>query len=138
MRAFYNLWCPSTNTLHTSLNELSISIWVLFLLVDLSTSGFFYNEVSPLSRELFDKRTPQSCMYFFFILGQLADGDSTNVSFEQMDPILVQRSGKTCRSPVRSLLTRKRQQPKVTHNLRPTFTVDCLMHAMNFNLFYLG
>ncbi|KAA0063884.1 uncharacterized protein E5676_scaffold94G00240 [Cucumis melo var. makuwa] len=38
------VWCPSTNTLHTSSGEISISLWDLWVLGGLLIKGIFYDK----------------------------------------------------------------------------------------------
>ncbi|KAL3524968.1 hypothetical protein ACH5RR_013340 [Cinchona calisaya] len=52
LRAFCKYWCPSTNSLHTSTCELSISLWDLYKLGGLPICGPFYDEVVPTAKEL--------------------------------------------------------------------------------------
>ncbi|KAK4411835.1 hypothetical protein Sango_0256500 [Sesamum angolense] len=52
IKAFYEAWCPSTNTLLTSFGELSISLWDLHTLVGLPMNGLMYDEVVPSAKEL--------------------------------------------------------------------------------------
>lgn len=44
-RAFCECWCPATNTLHTSIGEISISLWDMNHIIGLPIHGMFYNEV---------------------------------------------------------------------------------------------
>lgn len=86
MRAFYNIWCPSTNTLHTPVGEMSISIWDLYSLAGLCPTGLLYDEVIPLAKELFSKSAtrsiPLNCKFLVFAFFRLVDGDPTVVTFE--------------------------------------------------------
>uniref|UniRef100_A0A7N2RBY1 Aminotransferase-like plant mobile domain-containing protein n=2 Tax=Quercus lobata TaxID=97700 RepID=A0A7N2RBY1_QUELO len=45
-------WSSSTNTLHTSVGEISITPWDLFVLGGLPCTGAFYDEVVPNAQEL--------------------------------------------------------------------------------------
>ncbi|XP_071907750.1 uncharacterized protein [Coffea arabica] len=71
LRAFFKYWCPSTNTLHTPVGELSITLWDLYRLDGLSIDGTFFDEVVPSARELLtrDKEgkplLPESCRHLF-------------------------------------------------------------------------
>ncbi|KAL2941883.1 Tuftelin [Bienertia sinuspersici] len=47
LRAVYESWCPSTNTFHTMVGELSISLWNLYKLGGLPISGRIYDEAVP-------------------------------------------------------------------------------------------
>ena len=52
MRGFCKGWCPQTNTLHTSLGEMSISLWDLYRLGGLPIFGRLYDEAIPCCEEL--------------------------------------------------------------------------------------
>ena len=72
IRAFYEAWCPTTITLHTSASELSISQWVLQLLGGLPILCDIYEEVIPRAFELteVDRKTntrfvPHGCEFLF-------------------------------------------------------------------------
>nr|XP_027122172.1 uncharacterized protein LOC113739127 [Coffea arabica] len=69
LRAFFKYWCPSTNTLHTPVGELSITLWDLYRLGGLSIDGAFFDEVVPSAREPYD----------------LADTKDFNVPFDTLD-----------------------------------------------------
>ncbi|KAG5596360.1 hypothetical protein H5410_037592 [Solanum commersonii] len=50
--AFCELWRPSTNTLSTFIEEMSISLWDLQAIGGLPVQGYFYDEVIPSAKEL--------------------------------------------------------------------------------------
>ncbi|KAL0361647.1 UNVERIFIED_CONTAM: hypothetical protein Sradi_3849200 [Sesamum radiatum] len=52
IKAFCEAWCPLTNTLLTSVGELSISLWDLHDLAGLPVTGCLYDEVVPSALEL--------------------------------------------------------------------------------------
>ncbi|PIN02830.1 hypothetical protein CDL12_24654 [Handroanthus impetiginosus] len=52
MKAFFEAWCPLTNTFLTSFEELFISLWDLYYLVGLPLFGSLYDEVIPSFEEL--------------------------------------------------------------------------------------
>ncbi|KAL0294122.1 UNVERIFIED_CONTAM: hypothetical protein Sangu_3224300 [Sesamum angustifolium] len=52
VKAFCEAWCPLTNTLLTSVGEMSISLWDLHELVGLPMTGCLYDEVVPSALEL--------------------------------------------------------------------------------------
>nr|GMD60335.1 Cytochrome P450 71A6 [Ipomoea batatas] len=52
IQAFCEAWCPMTNTLLTSVGELSISLWDLHVLCGLPISGDIYDEYVPTASEL--------------------------------------------------------------------------------------
>ncbi|KAL0361287.1 UNVERIFIED_CONTAM: Membrane-associated progesterone-binding protein 4, partial [Sesamum radiatum] len=67
LQAFLELWCPSMNTLHTAVGEISISLWT-FVTLRLACCGEFYDEVVPSSKDLLGDETckpsvPRSCKY---------------------------------------------------------------------------
>ncbi|KAL0406169.1 UNVERIFIED_CONTAM: hypothetical protein Slati_3930800 [Sesamum latifolium] len=66
LQAFLELWCPSTNTLHTAVGEISLSLWDIRGLCGLLVRGEFYDEVVPSSKDLLGYETckptvPRSC-----------------------------------------------------------------------------
>ena len=52
MKAFYECWSLSTNTLYTLVGEISITLWDLSILGGLPCTGAFYDEVVPNTQEL--------------------------------------------------------------------------------------
>ena len=60
IRAFCERWCPTTNTLHTSIREVSISLWDLYRIIGLHISGSFYDEMVPSAEELSNDVTKSS------------------------------------------------------------------------------
>ena len=71
IRAFCERWCPTTNTLHTSIGEVSISLWDLYHIAGLPISGSFYDEMVPSSEELSNdamkSSLPPSCRNLFLV-----------------------------------------------------------------------
>ena len=71
MKAFCECWSSSTNTLHTSIGEISITPWDLSILGGLPCIGAFYDEVVPNAQELDGTNDqersylPYSCRYLF-------------------------------------------------------------------------
>ena len=63
MQAFFEYWCPAINTLHTSVGEISITLWDLCRIGGLPLFGFFYDEVVPSAKEM--SSLPSSCEYLF-------------------------------------------------------------------------
>uniref|UniRef100_A0A2N9G3K9 Aminotransferase-like plant mobile domain-containing protein n=1 Tax=Fagus sylvatica TaxID=28930 RepID=A0A2N9G3K9_FAGSY len=63
MQAFFEYWCPATNTLHTSVGEISITLWDLCRIGGLPLFGSFYDEVVPSAKEM--SSLPSSCEYLF-------------------------------------------------------------------------
>jgi hypothetical protein len=62
-QAFFKYWCPATNTLHTSVEEISITLCDLCRIGGLPLYGSFYNEVVPSAKEM--SSLPPSCEYLF-------------------------------------------------------------------------
>ena len=77
MNAFCGCWSPSTNTLHTSIGEISITPWDLSILGGLSYTGVFYDEVVPNAQELYGTNNQgqpyllHSCCYLFMVYHHL-------------------------------------------------------------------
>ena len=69
IRVFCERWRPTTNTLHTSIGEVSISLWDLYRIVGLPIIGSFYDEMVPSVEELSNDATkfslPPSCRNLF-------------------------------------------------------------------------
>jgi hypothetical protein len=63
MQAFFEYWCPATNTLHTSVGEISITLWDLCQIGGLPLFESFYDEVVPSAKEM--SSLPSSCEYLF-------------------------------------------------------------------------
>ena len=63
MQAFFEYWCPATNTLHTFVGEISITLWDLCRIGGLPLYGSFYDEVVPSAKEM--SSLPSSCEYLF-------------------------------------------------------------------------
>ncbi|KAF7121363.1 hypothetical protein RHSIM_Rhsim13G0131600 [Rhododendron simsii] len=87
IRSFCELWCPSTNSLHVPIGEVSISLWDLRQTGGLSIDGIFYDEVVPSARELtgVDKKDvpllPPSCKYLFLAYRKIyCASDASNVT----------------------------------------------------------
>ena len=69
IRAFCERWCPTTNTLHTFIGEVFISLWDLYRIAGLPIIGSFYDEMVPNAKELSNDATksslPPSCRNLF-------------------------------------------------------------------------
>ncbi|KAH7845734.1 hypothetical protein Vadar_005411 [Vaccinium darrowii] len=84
IRSFYELWCPSTNTLHTQEGELSISLWDLTYIGGLPVYGRFYDEVIPPAQDLTGHGEsnksflPPSCKYLFSAYRKLVHASETH------------------------------------------------------------
>ena len=70
MQAFFEYWCPTTNTLHTSVGEISITLWDLCRIGGLPLFGSFYDEVVPSAKEM--SSLPSSCEYLFAAFHRLS------------------------------------------------------------------
>ncbi|KAG8364564.1 hypothetical protein BUALT_Bualt18G0010500 [Buddleja alternifolia] len=76
LQAFLELWCPSTNTLHTKIGELSISLGDMHGLGGLPLRGDFHDEVVPTAKQLLgdgkhNSSLSRSCKYLFLAYHQL-------------------------------------------------------------------
>ena len=63
LQAFLECWCTATNTLHTSVGEVFISLWDLHSIGGLPVYGSFYEEVVPNSKEI--SSLPSCCRPLF-------------------------------------------------------------------------
>ena len=63
LQAFLECWCAATNTLHTSVGEVSISLWDLHSIGGLPVYGSFYEEVVLNSKDL--SSFPSYCRHLF-------------------------------------------------------------------------
>nr|XP_009802520.1 PREDICTED: uncharacterized protein LOC104248035 [Nicotiana sylvestris] len=84
MQAFCEAWCPVTNTLLTSVGELSISLWDLYKISGLPITGSPYEKVVPNVEELtgmYDKGRrfiPQTCEHLFDAFHRLRERGSND------------------------------------------------------------
>ncbi|KAI3453510.1 hypothetical protein Pfo_010173 [Paulownia fortunei] len=93
IKAFCEAWCPLTNTLLTSLGELSISLWDLHTLTGFPMIRSLYDEVVLSAKELTgvdeagSRFVPHSCKHLFHAYHLLrggANGDqSSQVSIDE-------------------------------------------------------
>ncbi|KAL7116689.1 hypothetical protein ACP275_03G020400 [Erythranthe tilingii] len=119
LRGFLELWCPSTNTLHTANGELSISLWDIRGLCGLPIHGDFYDEVVPSAKELLnhDSRgtsSPRSCKYLFMAYHRLSK-DSSGVLLSDWVDFWFKGPTRYSEPPLR--LSRKRtSRPKLSRN----------------------
>ena len=63
LQAFLECWCTTMNTLHTSVGEVSISLWDLHSIGGLPMYGSFYEEVVPNSKGI--SSLPSCCRPLF-------------------------------------------------------------------------
>ncbi|KAH9606326.1 hypothetical protein KSS87_023133 [Heliosperma pusillum] len=121
MRAFFEGWCSTTNTLHTREGELSISLWDLKMLGGLSIVGEIYDETVPHPGMLKERNTrddstvPPTCKYLFVAYHRLVRRSTTPniVTAKQWIEFWFKR-GATYQPPVKKSRTKLR--PKSTQN----------------------
>ena len=63
LQAFLECWCTATNTLHTFVREVSISLWDLHSIGGLPVYGSFYEKVVPNSKDI--SSLPSCCCPLF-------------------------------------------------------------------------
>lgn len=86
VKAFYEAWCPLTNTLLTSFREMLISLYNMRVIDDLLIRGKFYDEMDPSVHELTGtdetgaKFVSRSCKCLFHAFHKLYGGASTGQS----------------------------------------------------------
>ena len=121
IRAFCERWCSTTNTLHTSIREVSISLWDLYRIVGLPIIESFYYEMVPsieeLSNNTMKSLVPPSYRNLFLTYyhicsetkGKFSVKTASWVSFWYKGPI---KYVKTLKKSSRN----KMQRPKETYN----------------------
>ncbi|KAL0373503.1 UNVERIFIED_CONTAM: hypothetical protein Sradi_3266000 [Sesamum radiatum] len=123
IKAFCEAWCPLTNTLLTSVGELSISLWDLHDLAGLPVTGCLYDEVVPSTLELigadekggrFNPRSSKHLLYAYHLLQGADDDRCSNVSIEKLVKFWSKKAIKYHLPPLRK--EKKTFQPKSTHN----------------------
>ncbi|MCD7455463.1 hypothetical protein HAX54_028235 [Datura stramonium] len=120
--AFCEVWCPKTNTVLSSVGELSISLWDLYILGGLPIRGSLYEEVIPEAMELTgtdakDQRyTPRVCEYLFAAFHYLQESQSDNsiVSLRKWIGFWYKKPLKYENAPLRR--EKKTAHLKSTHN----------------------
>ncbi|KAL0402261.1 UNVERIFIED_CONTAM: hypothetical protein Slati_4256000 [Sesamum latifolium] len=123
IEAFCEAWCPLTNTLLTSIGELSISLWDLQDLARLPMTGCLYDEVVPSALELtgvdekgdrFISRSKKYLLYAYHLL-QSDDGNQcSSVSINKWMKFWSKKAIKYHPPPSRK--EKKIVRPKSTHN----------------------
>ncbi|KAH0729695.1 hypothetical protein KY290_000824 [Solanum tuberosum] len=89
LRAFFDNWSPSTNTVSTFIRELSIYLWDLRTIGGITVHGFFYDEVILSAKKLthVDDQGkyffPRSCSFLFLAFYRLSKGAIDEVSFQE-------------------------------------------------------
>ncbi|KAL0406004.1 UNVERIFIED_CONTAM: hypothetical protein Slati_3914300 [Sesamum latifolium] len=121
--AFCEAWCSLTNTLLTSAGELSISLWDLHDLAELSTTGCLYDEVVPSALELtgadekggrFIPCSSKYLLYAYDLLRGVDDDQSSNVFIDQWVKFWSKKAIKYHLPPPHK--EKKTVRPKSTHN----------------------
>ncbi|XP_071936559.1 uncharacterized protein [Coffea arabica] len=122
LRAFCEAWCPDTNTLHTSVGELSLSLWDLHKLGGLPIIGGIYEEVIPCAEELTGvnekklRHIPQSCEYLFAALHHLQRGESNKAGVSADQWINFWFKGKTRYSKPKQRRIKRASRAQATQN----------------------
>ncbi|KAL0456032.1 UNVERIFIED_CONTAM: hypothetical protein Slati_0942400 [Sesamum latifolium] len=123
IKAFYEAWCPLTNTLLTSVGELSISLWDLHDLAGLPITGCLCDEVVPSALELTgaDEKggrfIPRSSKYLLYAYHLFQGADDDRCSNVSVDKWVKFRSKKTIKYPLSPPRKEKKTvRPKSTHN----------------------
>ncbi|KAH0645323.1 hypothetical protein KY284_033207 [Solanum tuberosum] len=119
LQAFCEAWCPKTNTFLTSVGELSISLWDLYVLEGLPIWGSLYEEIVPEVKELVgsdEKRTkyiPRTCEYLFAAFHHLR-GANQEVSFSKWISFWCKKPQRYEAAPPRE--EKMSARPESTHN----------------------
>ncbi|KAL0290406.1 UNVERIFIED_CONTAM: hypothetical protein Sangu_2575800 [Sesamum angustifolium] len=110
IKTFYELWCPSTNTLLMSFGELSISLWDLHTLVGLPMNGLMYDEVVPSAKELdgvdktgrrFVPHSHKFLLHAYHLLQINSNGGQlSQVSIDKWIKFWLRRATKYCKPPL--------------------------------------
>ncbi|KAL0414919.1 UNVERIFIED_CONTAM: hypothetical protein Sradi_1693600, partial [Sesamum radiatum] len=123
IKAFCKAWCPLTNTLLTSVGELSISLWDLHDFTGLPVTGCLYDEVVPSALELtgadekggrFIPRSNKYLVYAYHLLQGADDDRCSNVSIDKWVKFWSNKAIKYHMPPPRK--ENKTVRPKSTHN----------------------
>ncbi|KAL0396341.1 UNVERIFIED_CONTAM: hypothetical protein Scaly_0082500 [Sesamum calycinum] len=124
IKVFCEVWCPLTNTLLTSVGELSISLWDLHELDGLPMTGCLYDEVVPSAlkltgvdekRERFIPRSNKYLLYAYHLLQSADDNRCSRVSIDKWVKFWSKKTTKYHPPPPR--IEKKMVRPKSTHNL---------------------
>ncbi|KAG5541092.1 hypothetical protein RHGRI_021092 [Rhododendron griersonianum] len=128
IRSFCELWCPSTNSLHVPIGEVSISLWDLRLTGGLSIDGIFYNEAVPSTRELIgvDKKgvplLPSSCKYLFLAYRKIyCASETSNVTIHDWVKFWFKEESRYKQPPAR-VQKKRLSEPRTSNN--PTGFID--------------
>ncbi|PIN11096.1 hypothetical protein CDL12_16307 [Handroanthus impetiginosus] len=144
MKAFFEAWCPLTNTLLTSFGELSISLWDLHSIAGLPLTESLYDEVIPSFEELTsvdqtnNRFIPRSCKYLFhayhLLRKSVVGGQFSRVSLEIWISFWSKKDMKY-RQPL-PRKEKKKIRPKSTHNPSGDFDVHQERTAMEETPFF--
>ena len=121
IRAFCECWCPATNFLHTSIGEVSISLWDLYRIARLPISGSFYDKMIPSAEELSNDATksslPPICRNLFLTYHRICSETKGKSSVKLASWVSFWYKGfmKYAKPPKKSTRN-KVQRPKETHN----------------------
>ncbi|KAG5553873.1 hypothetical protein RHGRI_011665 [Rhododendron griersonianum] len=128
IRSFCELWCPSTNSLHVPIGEVSISLWDLRLIGGLSIDGIFYDEAVPSARELIgvDKKgvplLPSSCKYLFLAYRKIyCASETSNVTIHDWVKFWFKEESRYKQPPAR-VQKKRLSEPRTSNN--PTGFID--------------
>ena len=121
IKAFCECLCPTTNILHTSIGEVSISLWDLYHIVGLPIIGSFYDEMVLSREELSNDATksslPPSCRNLFLAYHWICSKmkGKSSVKLASWVSFWYKGSMKYAKLPKKSTRN-KAQRPKETHN----------------------
>ena len=121
IRAFCECCCPTTNTLHTSIEEVSISLWDLYRIVGLPIIGSFYDKMVPRVEELSNDDTksslPPSCRNLFLAYHRICSETTGKSSAKLASWVSFWYKGSMeYAKPPKKSTRNKAQRPKKTHN----------------------
>ena len=124
MQAFFGYWSPATNTLHTSVGDICITLWDLCRIGGLPLYGSIYNEVVLRAKEM--SSLPSSCKYLFATFHHLSLELSSphSVTSTEWVGFWFRGSIRYPKPPNRQSLKRV-VRGKLSHNPRGIITTDC-------------
>jgi hypothetical protein len=125
MQAFFEYWCSATNTLHTSVGEISITLWDLCRIGGLPLFGSFYDEVVPSAKEM--SSLPSSCEYLFAAFHHLSLklGGPDSVTSTEWVGFWFRGSVRYPKPPNRRSL-RRSVRGKLSHNPRGIIVINAV------------
>ena len=127
IRAFCEHWCPTTNTLHTSIGKVSIFLLDLYHIAGLPIIGSFYDEMVQSVKELSNDATksslPPSCRNLFLVYHQICSETKGRYSVKLASWVSFWYKGSMkYAKPLKKITRNKAQRPKKTHN--PSEEID--------------